>query len=161
MIFLRASSWSTMFETISVVAVGVSETLNSIDSSGWKATLRSLARSLRQSAVGQGMDSASGSILWFCRSSRDCVSSPMASICSMEIILAESGEMMFGATFGAAGAAWVWAAGSSGVSSTTFSGMRLEERFSSENALRRICSASVTERPSSWAFWPSWKAASM
>ena len=163
MIFLMVSSRSTMFETSSEVAVGVSEILKSMVSSFSKVTSRSFARSLRQSAAGQGMESASGSILKFCNSSIDCVSRPSASICSIEIMPAGIGDMIVAARCGAADAAGAspGAAGAAAAAAAAFSSPRSAERFSEENALRRICSTSSGFMPSSRALPPSWKLASM
>ena len=160
MIFLMVSSRSTMFETSSVVAVGVSEILNSMVSSFSNATSRSFARSFLQSAAGQGMERASGSILKFCRSSIDCVSRPSASICSIEIIPVGSGEIIVG--FGMDSTTGPWPAGAAAAAGASWrTSSRSLERFSEENALRKTCSTSSGERPSSRAFPPSWKLASM
>ena len=167
MIFLMESSCPMMFETSSSLLSGVFETLKAMVSSGSKVASRSLARSLRQSAAGHGMDSASGSILKFCNSSRDCVSRPMASICSMEIIPAESGVMIGMATVCGVAVGWGCAGYPSAdgaafcAAGAVFSSGRSEVRFSAENARRRICSTSSPSMPSSRALPPSWKLASM
>ena len=153
MIFLMASSWPTMLDTNSDVAVGVSEILKSMVSSSSKVASRSLARSLRQSAAGHGMERASGSILKFCNSSRDWVSRPMASICSMGIMLALNAGMMVVCGGAAAWEDSLWGSG--------FASSRSEERFSLEKARRRICSTSSSPKPRSRARPPIWKEVSI
>ena len=89
----------------------------------------------------------------------------MASICSMEIMFADSGVIIGMATVCGAAAVCAWGMAPSAAGwafcVAGFSSGRSVVRFSAENARRRVCSTSSPSMPSSRALPPSWKLASM